>query len=194
MLSVEIANKRSQQLRFGQLDADTITLGAISEIREAIAENRSFVIGTRDNQDFEMMPAAVKGGHLRLERSLHVQNLAEANFDKLAGYENMRYVRGCAGFSGFAKDSVSQDYIETISAQMYQAIGDRWNEWGTEQVMSNIVVSNSPDAVVLPHPKFCNCKSIADGLTEFIHFIGTCRFVRGTYARYVTAAISRLGT
>ena len=177
-----------------QLDSDTITLGAISEIRKAIAENRSFVIGTTDNQDFEMMPAAVKGGHLRLERSLHVQNVAEANFDKLADHENMRYVRGCAGFSGFAKASVSQDFIEAISGQMYQAIGDRWNEWGTEQVTSNIIVSNSPDALVLPHPKFCNCTRINDGLTEFIHFIGTCRFSRGTYARYVTAAISRFGT
>lgn len=175
-----------------QLDSDTITLGDMKEVRNAVAEGRSFVIGTVDNQDFEFMPASVDRGRKNLASSKHVQNVAEANFDKLVEYERMKYVRGCSGFSGFAKNSVYQEFIESISSQMYRSIGERWNEWGTEQVTSNIVVSNSEGAVVLPHPKYCNCRRIQEGLTKFVHFIGTCRFSRGIYTRYVSEAIARL--
>lgn len=189
LLSIAELNKQNYVV---QLDSDTITLGDIREIRASIAENRSFVIGTLDNQDFDYMPAAVTVGQQRLQRSNHIQNLAEANFNKVAGYATMKYVRGCAGFTGFARNSVSGEFIKSLSAQMYQAIGNRWNEWGTEQVTSNIVVSNSPGATVLPHPKYCNCNSIVDGLTEFVHFIGTCRFKKGRYSQYMDTAISKL--
>ena len=47
---------------------------------------------------------------------------------------------------------------------------------GGELVMSNIVVANIPGAVVLPHPKYADCHKMKPQLTEFIHFIGSCRF------------------
>ncbi len=56
-------------------------------------------------------------------------------------------------------------------------------EWGSEQVMSNIVVANVPSAVVLPHPKYADCHKMEPGVTQFIHFIGSCRFDGGNYAR-----------
>lgn len=176
-----------------QLDSDTITLNNIDEVAQAIEQDTSFVIGTEDGQDFDLMPAAVSAGRSRLSTTKHIQIAAEANFDKLQGHETMRYVRGCAGFTGFAKNSFSLDFIELISRQMYQAIGARWNEWGTEQVTSNIAVSNCPRTTVLPHPKYSNCQRIRGGLTVFIHFIGPCRFTKGTYSRFLSSAILQLG-
>ena len=37
---------------------------------------------------------------------------------------------------------------------MTAELGSRWTEWGTEQVTSNYVVANSPEAMVLPYPKY----------------------------------------
>src|SRR6266478_3808229 len=52
-----------------------------------------------------------------------------------------------------------------------QKIGAKWSEWGSEQVMSNIVIANIPKAIVLPHPKYADCHKMQVGVTEFIHFI-----------------------
>jgi len=71
-------------------------------------------------------------------------------------------------------------------------LGDRWKEWGSEQVMSNIVVANTPGSRVLPHPKYCDCSKIKNGETAFIHFIGSCRFTGGTYAKLAREAIDKL--
>jgi hypothetical protein len=60
--------------------------------------------------------------------------LPEANFDKLEDFRSLRYVRGCAGF---ARRSFTREFVERISLQMRAAIGDKWAEWGSEQVMSN---------------------------------------------------------
>ncbi len=113
----------------------------------------------------------------------HVQLVAEANFDKLRDFHSLRYVRGCAGFAGFARRSFTPEFVEAISRQMHAAIGDKWAEWGSEQVMSNIVVANIAQAVVLPHPKYADCQKMKAGQTAFIHFIGSCRFNGGIYAK-----------
>jgi hypothetical protein len=75
---------------------------------------------------------------------------------------------------------------------MHAAIGGRWSEWGSEQVMSNIVVANIERAIVLPHPKYADCHKMQQGVTEFIHFIGSCRFDDGNYATLGAQAIARL--
>lgn len=170
-----------------QLDSDTLTLGPLPEITAAVQGNVSFAIGTWDRQQFEPMTARQEQAARMLKdqaQPQHVQLLAEANFDKLHDFSQCKYVRGCSGFSGFGKHSVSRAFIERISSEMFAALGDKWAEWGSEQVMSNIVVANSESAVVLPHPKYCDCTKIKAGETAFIHFIGTCRFSRNTYARY----------
>jgi hypothetical protein len=116
-------------------------------------------------------------------RESHIQLYAEAHFDRLQDHEQLRYVRGCAGFAGFPKGSVSKEFIENISSQMTNIIGDKWQEWGSEQVMSNIVVANMQDSIVLPHPKYSDCQKMRPPDTVFVHFIGSCRFNRGVYAR-----------
>lgn len=178
-----------------QMDSDTLTLDDIPEIAECIKSNQSFVIGTWDKQELESMPfrqdkaSALIG---KTEDHPHIQLSAEASFNQLDEFESLKYVRGCAGFSGFAKGSFDRTFVERISAQMTHALGDRWREWGSEQVMSNIVVANSPSVRVLPHPKYCDCTKIKQGETVFIHFIGSCRFTQGVYARLARRVIANL--
>ena len=123
---------------------------------------------------------------------LHVQMLAEAHFSKLDGSENLRYVRGCAGFSGFPKESFNKQFIIDFSTKMEKEIGSKWHEWGSEQVMSNVVVANLDKADVLPHPKYSDCNNMKLPDTCFIHFIGECRFKRSIYAKLAQNEIRKL--
>jgi len=178
-----------------QLDSDTLTLSNIPEIAECVKANQSFVIGTWDEQEFESMTFRQSKASALLTKAgkhPHIQLSAEAQFDKLDRFHALKYVRGCAGFSGFAKDSFDRAFVEEISAQMFNALGDHWRNWGSEQVMSNIVVANSPNARVLPHPKYCDCTKIKQNVTVFIHFIGSCRFTRGIYAKLARRIVAEL--
>ena len=178
-----------------QLDADTLTLGDLPEVCAKVAQNASFAIGTWDNQEIESMSYRVeKARAVQAQTSgrTHVQVEAEACFDVLENYAAMKYLRGCAGFSGFARGSVSRDFIQDVSRQMEKALGTRWHEWGSEQVMSNIVVANGPGASALPHPEYCDCTRMRAGRTRFVHFIGSCRFDGGVYANLARRAIESL--
>lgn len=178
-----------------QLDSDTLTLGDIPEIAKCVGVNRSFVIGTWDNQELETMASRQSEAAVLMGKAIkipHIQLAAEANFNKLKRYNELRYVRGCAGFSGFAKGSFNREFVEEISGQMSDALGDRWREWGSEQVMSNIVVANTPACRVLPHPKYSDCRKMRFPETVFVHFIGSCRFNDGNYARLGKSVIAQL--
>lgn len=166
-----------------QLDSDTLALGPIEEVSECARRNRSFVLGTWDRQEIETMHERWDTAR-KLNRGAgsHIQLVAEANFDRLREFASLRYVRGCSGFAGFGRRSFARDFIDGISAQMRGALGDRWAEWGSEQVMSNIVVANIENSMVLPHPKYADCHKMKEGESEFVHFIGSCRFDNGTYA------------
>ncbi|TMH10009.1 MAG: hypothetical protein E6H68_17455 [Betaproteobacteria bacterium] len=176
-----------------QLDSDTLTIGPIEEVRHSIECQSAFALGTWNNQKIETMrercETAKKLAH---QTDSHVQVVAEASLDKLDDFESLRYVRGCSGFAGFARQSFTREFVEAISGQMQGAIGAKWSEWGSEQVMSNIVIANIPNAIVLPHPKYADCHKMQAGVTEFIHFIGSCRFDDGNYARLGAQVIARL--
>jgi hypothetical protein len=178
-----------------QLDSDTLTLGDIPEIAECVRANRSFVIGTWDNQELESMPYRNSEAVAVMEKTTtkpHIQLAAEASFNKLKRFDELKYVRGCAGFTGFGKGSFDRGFVEEISSQMSDALGDRWREWGSEQVMSNIVVANTDNCRVLPHPKYSDCWKMRLSETEFVHFIGSCRFSNGIYARLGKNIIAQL--
>jgi hypothetical protein len=176
-----------------QLDSDTLTLGAIDEVCASVGEERAFVLGTWDRQTFESMGERARAAQ-KLDHGLraHVQVVAEANLDKLKEFETLRYVRGCAGFAGYPRQSFERAFIESISTEMRSVIGDKWDEWGSEQVMSNIVVANCVKADVLPHPKYADCRKMKAEVTEFIHFIGSCRFDGERYARLGAQVIASL--
>jgi len=176
-----------------QLDSDTLTLGAIVEVRQAVSESKAFIIGTWDRQGFESMEERVQtAAKLAHGPGAHVQVVAEANLDKLDGYASSRYVRGCAGFAGYARGSFRRSFVEATSTRMRSAIGAKWEEWGSEQVMSNIVVASIANAVVLPHPKYADCHKMRRDVTEFIHFIGSCRFDGDRYARLGAEIVATL--
>jgi hypothetical protein len=176
-----------------QLDSDTLTVGEIEEVQDCISRNSSFALATWDNQRLEMMVERCQTAQKLISTGRpHVQLWAEANFDKLADYEALRYVRGCAGFAGFARHSFETEFVEGVSKGMYAAIGDRWTEWGSEQVMSNIVVANTSQPIVLPHPKYADCHKMKSGETAFIHFIGSCRFSGNAYAAVAGQVIKAL--
>lgn len=177
-----------------QLDSDTLTLSALDEVNDHIESNTGFVIGTWDNQKIEPMNDSSERVIMNVNPTFdaHVQMLAEAHFSKLEGSENLKYVRGCSGFSGFAKGSFNKQFIIDFSQKMEKEIGSKWHEWGSEQVMSNIVVANLLKAEVLPHPKYSDCKKMKLPETCFIHFIGEYRFRRSIYAKLAQNEIRKL--
>jgi hypothetical protein len=175
-----------------QLDTDTVTLDDLAEVSQAIIDDTSFCIGTWDEQRVEPMLDRARDAKLLNQPDItHVQVLAEQAFDRIKGVESLRYARGCAGFSGFAKGSVELDFMESFSAQMAALIGGKWSAWGSEQVMSNVIVANGARSIVLPHPRYCDCEHITPA-TKFVHFIGSCRFTGGAYARLSRVAIDHL--
>jgi len=176
-----------------QLDGDTLALGDISEVAANVADGASFTLGTWDDQEIESMATRCTAAKAALTgANPHVQLLSESSFDQLKDYATLHYVKGCAGFAGFAQGSFSREQVESLSQEMEAAIGRRWHEWGSEQVMSNIVVANIPGARVLPHPKYSSCENLDNYTPAFIHFIGYCRFNKGAYARFGQQMIRRL--
>lgn len=176
-----------------QLDADTVTLEYPAEVKKAVVEARSFVLATEDGQDFVSCIEAANWAKPRIESGEHVQVVAEANLDRLAGAESNRYVRGCAGFSGFAAGCFSRAKLRDFSHAMSKLLTDKWSAWGTEQFASNYIVSSSPEACVLPHPKYCHPGREQTG-TVFLHFIGYVRFDTDRYARAARETCSALTT
>ena len=180
-----------------QLDADTITLGSVEEIDECIEAESSFVLASSgDYPTIEPMLKSSERAKNFIEeegaKKVHVQAVAEAGFENLKAFQESKYIRGCAGFSGFAKNSFNREYVESVSKEMAKIVGNRWSEWGTEQVMSNIVVANSSKSFVLKHPKYCNCNYMNLEKAHFLHFLGFCRFDKGIYAELAKTIISDL--
>ena len=174
-----------------QLDADTLALGDLAEVRENVLEKKPFTIGTWNNQEIEPMSRSSERAKEAQRRtaSKHVQLLTEASFDQLDDHPRLKYVRGCAGFMGFAPGTLQRDQIEDLSSRIRSVVGPVWDTWGSEQVMANIMLANAPGAVVLPHPTYCACNRVRDGETRFVHFIGSCRFTNGRYAELARDAI-----
>src|SRR5271170_7376972 len=177
-----------------QLDSDTITAGAIPEVQQCIDANHSFtLLGDRSFPEIESMTDAC----LRSKTNLHpmVQAVCERSFDKLPESTSLQYVRGNAGFNGFAKESIDRKKVEWFSELMQRLAGQQWNEWGSEQLTSNLLIANSDGAIPLPTPKYLSYWAHPDVPYEdaaFIHFIGPYRFSNGFYLRKAKKAIASL--
>ncbi len=174
-----------------QVDSDLVARGPLPEVMACYRENRSFTMGTYYGQDFIDLTTASRfaqgwGGN-------HIQMLAERALASLPDAETRLYVRGCAGFAGFARGS-SRRPAEEFSAAMQGLIGNEWKSWGSEQVTSCYVVANSPGARVLPITKYANFSPrMTLENTALVHFLGQTRFYRGRYAgesRRIVAALS----
>lgn len=176
-----------------QLDSDTLTRGPLPEVCQNIATNTAFVLGTWDRQEIEPMRLCserVQKKHPKAQ-SLHVQLAAESAFSQLKEVDKLRYARGCAGFCGFPQGTANLSFIIQFSQAMEKLLGAKWHAWGSEQVMTNVVVANAPKAMVLPHPDYSDCIKMRKN-TRFIHFVGTCRFRGGRYAKEARQVIAEL--
>ena len=174
-----------------QLDCDTLFFGPdISEVLDCVAQNRSFTLSGGE-REIVSLPEAARRARTIQHPSVGIE--AERLFDQYPNAENLKYVRGSSGFAGFARGAFGRADIETFHVQMEKLLPGRWTEWGTEQCASNFAVANSPDALVLPHPKYGNFDHFHDvKLSSFLHFIGAHRFDDQLFARLGQQVIREL--
>lgn len=165
-----------------QLDADTLTTGPIDEVLDCISANRAFTLGTREGR--EIVPVTAASAYAKGLNFDHIQILSERVLTSLPAAAELKYVRGSSGFAGFARGGFDRRRAEDFHVAMAELLGERFREWGTEQVTSNFAVANSPDPVVLPYPDYAIFHPGLDvAKTRFFHYIGTYRYKGGTYAK-----------
>lgn len=175
-----------------QLDSDTLTLGEVPEIRAALAAGRSFTI--RGEASAALQPAAAYGA--TAAAGAHIQAATEGAMDRLlpSWLAAPRYIRGCSGFAGFAPGGDGRRLAEAFSQASEALLGhDRWREWGTEQVTSNVVIANEPDPLLLPYDRYLNFWGEAlPPDPALVHFVGTKRFSGRCYLQATRAVIAAL--
>jgi hypothetical protein len=177
-----------------QIDSDTLTFNPIPEVLACIDANRSFtLLGDRSYPHIEPMAEACLRSKSNLDSM--VQAVCERSFDQLPESASLLYLRGNAGFTGFAKGSLDRQKIEYFSDLMRRLAKEKWNDWGSEQITSNLLIANSPDATPLPAPRYTSYWAHPDvpyDASSFIHFIGPFRYANGLYLRKAKAIIAIL--
>ena len=160
-----------------QLDSDTLAFGTnLSEIVQCAEENRAFTLN--NHHDSYILTLREYAEDARGLDSGYVGIAAERLFDRYPDCDRLKYVRGSSGLAGFAVRGFAPGRIEEFHEIMGNMMGDEtWRKWGTEQCASNFAVANSPNAFILPYPKYAN---FAPGTPHpenaFMHFIGSCRY------------------
>jgi hypothetical protein len=183
-----------------QLDSDTVTIGDVPEVREAIAANRSFTLlgdALAGVHGILMLPEFMAAYHRagsRIDPDAHVQLAIEGQWDRYPDPAVHRYVRGCAGFAGFARGGFARPDAEAFSRNAEGIVGrDRWRRWGSEQVASNFLIANSADPLLLPYDRYLNYWNEAPGPdARFLHFVGTHRYSTSEYRDRTREAIAAL--
>lgn len=177
-----------------QIDSDTLSLHDMEEVKASIAANRSFTLmGDRSHPEIESMLGAC--ARSKENPSQMVQAVCERSFDQLPESATLRYVRGNAGFTGFAKGSIDREKIVWFSDMMRRIAKEKWDEWGSEQVTSNLLIANVDGAYPLEFPKYLSYWAHPDVRYEdasFIHFIGPHRFSNGFYLKSAKGVIAKL--
>lgn len=180
-----------------QLDSDTVTLGPVPEVAAAIAAGRNFSL--RGEAGSAWLPVAQIGYDFdTLADTAHVQARIEALLERIERRlpQVRHYARACAGFAGFAPGGHSRELADAFSREARHLLGaDSWAQWGSEQVMSNVIVSNeAAPLLLLPYDRYRNYGAEPElGSAALVHFIGTYRYHRGAYAQAARAVIASLG-
>jgi hypothetical protein len=170
-----------------QLDADTLTVGPVTEIVEAYRANRAFTLaGEATSKQATAREASNRSQHP------HVQAAAEMALGDLPDADKVKYVRGCSGFTGFPKGGATRQQLYAFSTFMTEKLGERWTEWGTEQFSSNFLLGNCDDLLILPWDKYCSYTGAPSEGVAFYHFIGTYRYTGGLYSRLARQVIRAL--
>lgn len=175
-----------------QLDADTVTRGPLPEIADHIRSGTAFTLCSESGAG--IVPVAQAAAYAARRNSGHVQIAAERALVGLDPAIGARYARGCAAFAGFPPGTWRRAAIQRFSEYMSARLGPRWaTAWGTEQITSNFLTANSPEARLLPFPKYCDYvgRPISEE-TAFLHFVGTYRFRHGAYRDTAKHAIDAM--
>lgn len=172
-----------------QLDSDTVTMTDPKEVRDCIGRQASFTLSTKQGRDF--VPVAQAAAAMAANDGQHIQVLAERALGVVPELSADWYIRGCAGFAGFARGAISRASVERISALMSAALGaDVWKRWGSEQFASNYLVANTPRKGLLPFEAYPYWEPGADVRSaRLIHFIGDHRFTSAAYRRLAMSAL-----
>lgn len=170
-----------------QLDSDTLTLGAVPEVLEAIAQNRSFTLSGGEREaplGFLPLPEFAALFYPKGERTGHIQIEIESRLLRLLAPEGRRYARGCSGFAGFSCGGPGREAAYSFSQDAEAIVEGRWREWGTEQVSSTYVIANEAGSTLLPYDRYFNYWNEPWGADmRFVHFVGTYRYANGAYRR-----------
>jgi hypothetical protein len=181
-----------------QLDCDTLTLRSPAKLMELVASGTNFTQGTFLGKKILPMREFAESLPPLTSSESHVQVVAEANFRRMQGIDDLKYVRGCAGFAGFARDSVKHSDMVAFSTELEELIGaEKWHQWGSEQLTSNLLVANASKAEVLPVPEYFYFQANTNPAeSTVLHFMGPERFYRGRYGklgRQVSTELERMG-
>jgi hypothetical protein len=172
-----------------QIDADVLCTGPIPEVLESVEKNRAFTLA--DGIPKKPLGAWVDDAIARKNDNIVFE------FEKRApGFPDAArwlYLRGSSGFAGFAKGAIDRKFVEEFYAGALRLLGDRWKEWGTEQIASNFAIANSPDSIPLPKPKYLTWERhpIPEEIS-LLHFLGYCRFDNGVFAQFANREIDAL--
>lgn len=171
-----------------QLDADTVTVGRIDEVAAAVRTGCGFVLGELPETPARSLADARDYARQWEGPDAHIQAIAEMEMVNVGLPGDARYIRGCAGFTGFPRTEGMRDNLLDYAVRMEDRIGADWKRWGSEQVSSNYLVSNANATAALPFPKY-GTPDCATADTAFYHFIGSMRFIDGQYSRITRQAI-----
>jgi len=180
-----------------QLDSDVLAFGDdLNEIVQCAKNNRAFTLNQNDHEIRTMREYAQNAQGLNVK---YVGIYVEKMFDRYPDCDQLLYVRASSGLAGFSLGGFSQERIEEFHETMREIVGDdTWRKWGTEQCASNFAVANSPEALVLPYPKYANFDPISvwhDKSNEenaLLHFIGAYRYHGDYFAHKARSVIREL--
>lgn len=183
-----------------QLDSDTVTVGEVPEVLAAIRGNHSFtLLGDPESDGVGVLPLPAFAAHRYPDGvppgRQHIQTAIESRFGAYPDAARHFYVRGCSGFTGFARGGPSgRAEAEAFSQAGAALVGEeRWTEWGTEQVASSFLLSNEPGMTPLPYRRYLNYWNAAPNAdARFLHFVGTHRYSTAEYRQRSAEQVVRL--
>ena len=172
-----------------QMDADILCVGPIPEVLECVEHNRAFTLS--DSEGIPIKPLLDWAGEPRVSDNVVIA--FEKRAAKFPNSDKVLYLRGSSGFAGFAKGAIDIEFLETFHRNGLTLMGERWKEWGTEQIASNFVVANSPHSLLLPVPAYLTWErhKLPEQIS-LLHFLGYCRFDQGVFPRLANIEIDAL--
>lgn len=174
-----------------QVDCDTLAFGAdVDEVIRCAESNTAFTLSNAGRPIETMIEIAADAKKMDSD---YVGIVVERLFDRYPDCASKKYVRASSGFAGFARGGFPRAEIEVFHREMRKLLPDRWHQWGTEQNGSNFAVANSPNAAILPWPKYANFwEGLERGRSSFLHFIGSSRYLDGYFAAQGQRIIAEL--